>query len=141
MNRRIIHSGIVEQITGSHVTVRIEQRSACASCKAAALCSVSERKEKLVEIDDRQAISYEVGDHVSVSTDLGTGYRAVAVAFVIPLVLMLATIAVVRALTGNDGQAALMGLAALIPCYLAIYAMRGRLQRQFSFRIDHRLDT
>lgn len=42
----IKHQGIVENINGSHVMVRIVQTSACAACSAKGHCASADTKEK-----------------------------------------------------------------------------------------------
>lgn len=140
MDHIITHSGTVERVEPSRVFVRIDQRSACSACKAASLCNASEHREKIVEIEDAHASQYEVGEKVVISTDMGTGYRAVALGFGIPLVVMLATIAIVKAATDNQGLAALIGLAVLAPYFLMIFVIREKLKRKFRFRIDSTLE-
>ena len=46
----IKHRGIVENIEGSHVRVRIVQTSACSACSVKGHCNASESKEKLIDV-------------------------------------------------------------------------------------------
>ena len=48
----IKHRGIVENIEGSHVRVRIVQTSACSACSVKGHCNASESKEKLIDVFD-----------------------------------------------------------------------------------------
>ena len=56
MANTIKHQGIVENINGSHLQVRIIQTSACASCSVKGHCTSADTKEKLVDVAD--ATSY-----------------------------------------------------------------------------------
>ena len=58
----IKHRGIVENIEGSHVRVRIVQTSACSACSVKGHCNASESKEKLIDVFDMKASSYRIGD-------------------------------------------------------------------------------
>lgn len=136
MSNVITHSGIVERIDGDHITVRIVQASGCASCQLAGHCHASESREKLVDVYHAHAARHRVGDAVTVSTDVRTGYRAVAWGFGVPLAVLVATIFGVRALTDNEGLAALAGLAMLTPYYIVLYLLRDKLREKFSFRIE-----
>ena len=107
MMNKISHTGIVEAIEGGRVSVRIMQTSACVACKAAAHCSAAESKEKMVEV------------------------------FGIPLVVLIFTMVVVRWMTGKDGLAALTGVASLVPYYVAVFLLRGKLARKFAFVIEN----
>ena len=52
MANTIKHQGIVENINGSHLQVRIIQTSACASCSVKGHCTSADTKEKLVDVAD-----------------------------------------------------------------------------------------
>ncbi len=47
----IEHHGIVENINGSHLKVRIVQTSACAACSAKGHCALADTKEKLITVN------------------------------------------------------------------------------------------
>lgn len=137
MSNKIRHAGVVETITEDCVRVRVTQTSACSACKLASHCSASEQKEKVIEIFDRRSIAgHKVGENVVVSTSMQVGMRAVMVGFIIPFVVLVATLVVVLQLTGNEGLAALSGILSLVPCYLAIWLLRDRLRRRFTFVIE-----
>ena len=57
-NNTIKHLGIVENIQGSHLSVRIVQTSACAACGAKGHCSSADSKDKIIDIIDTAASSY-----------------------------------------------------------------------------------
>ena len=59
MANTIKHQGIVENINGSHLQVRIIQTSACASCSVKGHCTSADTKEKLVDVADANAASYQ----------------------------------------------------------------------------------
>ena len=59
MANTIKHQGIVENINGSHLQVRIIQTSACASCSVKGHCTSADTKEKLVDVADADAASYQ----------------------------------------------------------------------------------
>ena len=64
-NNTIKHLGIVENIQGSHLSVRIVQTSACAACSAKGHCSSADSKDKIIDIIDTAASSYQVGEKVT----------------------------------------------------------------------------
>lgn len=136
MSDKIRHQGIVEQLEGDHVTVRIGQTSACAACQLNGHCNASESREKLIEAHRPPDRDLKVGDAVTVSTDLQTGYRAVAWGFGLPLILLVAVIAAVKVISGSEGTAALAGLLALTPYYIVVYLLRHRLARKIRFEVE-----
>lgn len=134
---RISHEGIVEEVRGESVRVRIVQTSACAACKVAGHCSAAESKEKVVEVVDRRAAAaYAPGDAVVVSITPSTGRRAVVLAFIVPFVILVAVLAVTLWVTGDEGLAAIIALASLVPYYFLLHSMEHRLARKFSFVIN-----
>ena len=81
-NNTIKHLGIVENIQGSHLSVRIVQTSACAACSAKGHCSSADSKDKIIDIIDTAASSYQVGEKVMVVGETSMGMMAVVLAFV-----------------------------------------------------------
>ncbi|MGI6242558.1 MAG: SoxR reducing system RseC family protein [Prevotella sp.] len=136
MNDTITHSGIIERIEPNHIVVRIAQASGCTSCKIAGQCHASGSKEKLIDVYHVDTSKYQVGEHVVVSASLKTGYKAVVWGFGVPLVILMATLFLVKLWTGNEAQAALTGVAALVPYYFLLYLLREKLRDSFPFVIE-----
>ena len=138
----IKHDGIVIAVNGDGtVRVRIVQTSACASCKAKAMCASAESKEKeLVAMGDGQLA---IGDEVVVMVQQKLGWKAVLLAYILPFVVMMAVIVLgnqaIRLLgaeaMGKNGEA-IIGTAAL--CAMGVYYIvlgffKDKIQKDFSF--------
>ena len=134
-NNTIKHLGIVENIQGSHLSVRIVQTSACAACSVKGHCSSADSKDKIIDIIDTAASSYQVGEKVMVVGETSMGMQAVALAFIIPFVLLIFTLFLFMALIENELYAALLSLAVLVPYYYILWLNKTRLKQQFSFTI------
>ena len=134
-NNTIKHLGIVENIQGSHLSVRIVQTSACAACSVKGHCSSADSKDKIIDIIDTAAASYQVGENVMVVGETSMGMQAVALAFIIPFVLLIFTLFVFMALIENELYAALLSLAVLVPYYYILWLNKTRLKQKFSFTI------
>ena len=137
-NNTIKHLGIVENIQGSHLSVRIVQTSACAACSAKGHCSSADSKDKIIDIIDiidTAASSYQVGEKVMVVGETSMGMMAVVLAFVLPFVLLIFSLFLLMALIENELYAALLSLAVLIPYYFVLWLNKTRLKQQFSFTI------
>ena len=134
-NNTIKHLGIVENIQGSHLSVRIVQTSACAACSVKGHCSSADSKDKIIDIIDTAAASYQVGENVMVVGETSMGMQAVALAFIIPFVLLIFTLFLFMALIENELYAALLSLAVLIPYYFVLWLNKTRLKQQCSFTI------
>lgn len=134
---RIKHLGVVESIQGNMVRVRIQQTSACSGCSAKGHCQAAESKEKLFDVYNEEGIEYQIGQQVLCCITTSLGLKAVAIAFVIPFILMLIVLFTTMHMTDkNEGLSALAALGVLIPYYILIYLMRKRLIRTFSFTLE-----
>ena len=132
----IKHDGVVDSIEGDCIHVRIVQASACAACGAKSLCSAAESKEKIVDVYDADTNAYQVGQQVRVEGAATMGMKAVRIAFLFPLIMLVATIALVMGLTdSNEALAALAALIALTLYFLVLFACKKRLMSNFSFAI------
>ena len=134
-NNTIKHLGIVENIQGSHLSVRIVQTSACAACSVKGHCSSADSKDKIIDIIDTAAASYQVGENVMVVGETSMGMQAVALAFIIPFVLLIFTLFLFMALIENELYAALLSLAVLVPYYYILWLNKTRIKQKFSFTI------
>jgi sigma-E factor negative regulatory protein RseC len=134
-NNTIKHLGIVESIQGSHLSVRIVQTSACAACSAKGHCSSADSKDKIIDIIDTAASSYQVGEKVMVVGETSMGMMAVVLAFIIPFVLLIFSLFLFMSLIGNELYAALLSLTVLVPYYFILWLNKTRLKQKFSFTI------
>ena len=135
MDNTIKHQGIVENIQGSHLSVRIIQTSACAACSAKGHCSSADSKDKVIDITDTAASSYQVGEQVMIIGETSMGMMAVVLAFVIPFVLLITSLFIFMAWMENELYAALSSLIILVPYYFILWLNKARLKQKFSFTI------
>ncbi|OPL13467.1 MAG: hypothetical protein AVO34_06260 [Firmicutes bacterium ML8_F2] len=131
----ITHPGTVTAVTPDRVFVRIMAMSACSSCHAKGMCHVADMEEKVIEVKPAGGSVYAEGDHVVVSMRRSLGTRAVLLGYIIPFVVMVATLLLVLLISGNEGLAGLSAIAVLIPYYALLYAFRNRIKNTFSFSI------
>lgn len=130
----ISHEGIVESIGTGSCRVRILQASACSSCSARQLCRSSESKEKLIEVRGHYP-TLQVGDSVTLTGSVRQGLRASVLAYIVPLILMVAALFACSRLYG-EGIGALAVLLVLALYYGLLYMMRDRLGKEFEFEIE-----
>jgi sigma-E factor negative regulatory protein RseC len=131
----IIHPGIVDHIEKGKVFVRILSQSACSACHAKGMCSVSEVEDKIIEVDVLNEGAYKNGEQVTVRMQQKLGRKAVILGYVIPLVILVASILTFVTVLKNEGLAALISLLMLVPYYFILYLLRKKLKQQFSFSI------
>ena len=131
----IRHQGIVENINGTHLQVRIVQTSACASCSIKGHCSSADTKEKLIDVIDESS-SYQPGDRVWVTGELSMGVMAVLFAFIFPFLILIISLFVFMSIWNDELRSALCSLALLIPYYYILWLNKSRLGKKFSFSIS-----
>ena len=144
----IKHDGIIIALNEDDTAlVRIVQTSACAACKAKAMCASAESAEKemtVVLLGDEQ---WAVGDSVEVMVQQKMGWKAVVLAYLLPFFVMLAVMFIGNGLLAMDDEAtgllgdeakreAVLGTVAL--CAMAVYYLvlgmfKDKLQKEFSF--------
>ena len=136
MSEVIRHDGVVDSIEGGCIHVRIVQASACAACGAKSLCSAAESKEKIVDVYGADSAAHQVGQKVVVEGATAMGMRAVRLAFLFPLLLLVGAIALTVWLTGgSEALAALVALVVVVLYYLVLFACKDRLRTEFTFTI------
>ena len=129
----IKHDGIVIAVNGDGtVLVRIVQTSACAACKAKAMCASAESKEKeILAIGDGLLA---VGDEAEVIVQQKMGWKAILLAYMLPFIVMITVVAIGNGQLGIREE--VIGTAAL--CAMGVYYIvlgffKDKIQKDFSF--------
>jgi len=135
MTNDVSHKGKVIRITPEVTTVAIEQHSACSECHAAGLCSVADVVEKAVDVPTKPFATYAVGDEVELVLKASMGFKAVWLAYFIPLLVLLAVILLLAALGAGEVVAGLAGIAAVGVYYFCLWLFRGKLKNEYTFTI------
>ncbi len=89
--------------------------------------------EKVVELPTDPYNKHAVGDEVEVLLKASMGFKAVA--YLIPLVILLAAILGLMALGVGEVVAGLSGIAAVAVYYFLLWLFRGKLQTEYVFTI------
>ena len=131
----IVHHGEIIDIAGQCISVRILQASACSTCAAAQLCKSAEAKEKVMKVQSSEADTYKVGETVRLQIDVRNGLQAAFLAYIVPLILIVAELVCVSMFGGSDGLAAIGCLLVLALYYSLLYALRDRISRKFEIKI------
>ena len=132
----ISHEGIVTKITDDELEIKILAQSACAACHAKSACGMGEQAEKILTVPRPKDKDFELNQKVNVKMAIGQGNKAAVLAYLIPIVLLLAVLFVCIGLGINEGLSALISIVALVPYYIILYLKRDKLKRQFSYIIE-----
>ena len=140
----IKHDGIVIALEDNGmVRVRILQTSACASCKAKAMCASAESKEKEIlalfvgeEAKRREGERQDIklGDEVVVMVQQKMGWKAILLAYMLPFVVMMTVVAIGNGLLGmREEVIGTLALCAMGVYYIVLGFFKDKIQKEFSF--------
>lgn len=131
----ICHKGKIVEITPEYTTVEIVSESACASCHAKGLCGVSESKTKAVQLPTRGWDNFRTGDEVELILKSSMGHKAVWLAYVIPLILLLTVLLGLLALGVGDLVSTAAAFGVIAVWYFALWLCREKLKTEYIFNI------
>ena len=132
MQNTIEHQGIIIDIDGKLAHVKIEQTSACASCHVKSVCGASDKSEKIIDANIMDK-SLKVGDQVTIIGQKSLGIQAVLLAYVLPFIVIIATLFIANIFTTNELIIGTCALASLIPYFIVLRLMRNKIQAKFQF--------
>ena len=132
----ISHEGIVTKITDDELEIKILAQSACAACHAKSACGMGEQAEKILTVPRPKGRDFALNQKVNVRMAIGQGNKAAVLAYLIPIVLLLAVLFVCLGLGINEGLAALVSIIALVPYYIVLYLKRDQLKKRFEYSIE-----
>ena len=131
----IDHDGIIEHIDEGVAHVKIDSQSACSACNAKGVCGAADQEKKFLDVPLHR-VSYKAGEMVRVMVAKRMGFKAVALGYFYPFLLLMAVL--ILALVADIGElkAGLLALLSLIPYYLGLYLARKRIESSFTFSIQ-----
>ena len=132
----VSHEGIVTKITDEELEIKILAQSACAACHAKSACGMGEQAEKILTVPRPKDKVFELNQKVNVRMAIGQGNKAAVLAYLIPIILLLAVLFVCLGLGLGEGLAALISIVALVPYYTVLYMKRDKLKKQFEYTIE-----
>ena len=129
----IKHEGIVIAVNGDGtVLVRIVQTSACASCKAKAMCASAESKEKEILAMGDGLLA--VGDVAEILVQQKIGWKAILLAYMLPFAVMMSVVAIGNGLLSiREEIIGTIALCAMAVYYIVLGFFKDRIQKDFSF--------
>ncbi|MBR4391342.1 MAG: SoxR reducing system RseC family protein [Bacteroidales bacterium] len=135
-NETISHEGIVTKITDETLEIKIMAQSACAACHAKSACAMSGQAEKILLVPRPEHQEFQLLQKVNVIMSVGQGNKAAVLAYLIPILLLLAVLFTCLGIGLGEGLAALISIVALIPYYLVLYLKRDALKKRFEYRVE-----
>jgi len=132
----ISHEGVVTKISNDELEIKILAQSACAACHAKSACGMGEQAEKILTVPRPKDQDFTPGQRVNVRMAIGQGNKAAILAYLLPILLLLAVLFTCLGLGLNDGLSALISIVSLIPYYIVLYLQRDKLKKKFEYSIE-----
>ena len=136
---RIEHEGKVISIDKDYIGVEILNKSACAACHAKAVCGASDESVKVIEVAQditTLAADYQIGEKVNVIMSSAMGTQAVWIAYVVPLIVLMASILVFSLFGAGELAMGLGSLGIVALYYLGVFLFRNKISKIFIFSIE-----
>lgn len=132
--------GIVIKKQEDKVIVKIEQKSTCSSCHARGACTSLDKKDKEIEIKTKDVENYNIGDEVVITISTKLGMKAVLIAFVLPLILLvIALFLSIKLFSLTQSLSALVSLLVVAAYYFFLYKQNLFLSKEFNFLIKEKI--
>ena len=132
----ISHEGVITKITDDILEIKITAQSACAACHAKSACTMSDQAEKTLTVPRPEGQEFQLFQKVKVIMSVGQGNKAAVLAYLVPILVLLAVLFICLGVGLGEGLSALISIAALIPYYTILYFQRDKLKRRFEYRIE-----
>ncbi len=130
----ITHEGRVLRAPGNGTAdVEIIAAGACSGCHAKSVCSAGQSDTRVITVKSEAALN--PGDHVTVVMQLSQGFRALAIGYIIPFVVLITAFLITTFAGAGELASALLSFAALGLYYLAIWLLRSKVGEKFEFKI------
>ncbi len=134
-SNEINHTGTIIKIDDRKVEVMILAQSACSACHSKSLCSLSEMKEKVIQVTVSKE-DFEPGELVNVIMSASLGILAVFYAYLFPLIILIGTLVGLTLAGVSELMIGLTIVVLLIAYFFILYSFRNRLAKKFSFKIE-----
>ncbi len=136
----IEQKGIVIKKQEDKITVKIEQKSTCASCHARGACTSLDKKDKEIDIKTKDVENYNIGDELIITISTKLGLKAVFIAFIIPLLLLvIALFLSIKIFSLAQSLSAFISLIVVALYYFLLYKQNLFLSKQFNFSIKEKI--
>ncbi len=135
------HNGeVISLEQGDVINISLRAVEACDGCRAKSVCTASNGKDesgstRIMRVVSNCAKSLKVGDLVDVSITYRVGMIAVVVAYIIPLIVFVGSLAIGVSLGLEEGVAALITFAITAIYYGVVYLMRDHFERVVHFEV------
>ncbi|MBQ6156059.1 MAG: SoxR reducing system RseC family protein [Bacteroidales bacterium] len=131
----ICREGIIRAINGDEISVEIIVSSACSGCHAKSICIPSDRRKEVITVKNTRYEEYQVGETVELLLETSAGNKAVILAYVLPLLVLLVMLFGCYALTGKELLSVGVGVLGVVIYYLILKSAGKSVEKGMEFGI------
>ena len=132
----IRHEGRVLSVTSVQTKVEILAQTACAACHDEGVCGASNGESRVITIRREDDGKIKPEDRVNVVVRQGQGFKAVFIAYLIPLFILLVLLLTLPLFFENELVTGLGALGFVALYYLVLAQFRDRLNSGFVFTVE-----
>ncbi len=133
---RVTHPGVVKKIEGNKAEISVISKASCVSCSLNNVCSVSDMKEKIIEVDLADLGQHNEGENVTVEMKQSYGTWAVLLGYFFPFLVLFFGLMLFLHWGLDQGLAGILAIALLIPYYAILYLMRNFFKKRFRYHVS-----
>jgi len=133
----IEHEAIVREIKDSVIIADFISKSACVSCQVKGMCSTSDIQQKTLEVVRPKEQNFEIGEKIIVYINQSLGIRALFFGYLLPFLIIMATLIITLSITNKEGFSALISLLILLPYYLILYLNKEKISQRYKFFVKN----
>ena len=131
----ICREGIVRAVNGDDISVEIIVSTACSGCHAKSICIPSERRQEVITVKNTRQESYQVGETVELLLETSAGNKAVLLAYVVPLLVLMVLLFGCYALTHKELLSVGVSVLGVVVYYLVLKSFSKGVERKIEFGI------
>lgn len=129
----IEHTGIICSISEKGITVKITAHPACSGCYAAGICNASGTSEKYFYLPEQKG--FQSGQSVKITTSLSNGYKALFLGYVVPLLILISTMAALVTAGFGELAAGVSSVTGIAIYYLTLFLVRKKIEKRMTFTL------
>jgi len=131
----VTHPGVVKKIEGDKAEISVISKASCISCSLKNVCSVSDMKEKIIEVNIADLGGHHEGENVVVEMKQSYGTWAVLLGYFFPFLVLFFGLMLFLHLGFDQGLAGILAIAMLIPYYGGLYLLRHYFKKHFRYQV------
>lgn len=125
-------SATVLTVTDAEITLEVCRAEACGACRAHSACGGSSERTMTLANDGQ---GYRVGEQVMLVMERSMGLKAVVIAYLVPVFLMIGTL-LLAGMWLSELVSGSLALLVLVIYMLMIRVFRGAISREISITIE-----